>query len=126
MLVDLSAMWALYMVNGEVVDAWEVGVGKAGSDSRPGSYSVGLKQKDPMWSPVGREPVPFGDPENPLGTRWLAWFEDGKPTTLGFHGTNDPTSVGRRVSEGCIRLRNEDVEVLYDILPIGAAVEVVP
>jgi lipoprotein-anchoring transpeptidase ErfK/SrfK len=79
-----------------------------------------------MWAPVGREPVPFGDPENPLGTRWLEWRLDGERTSLGFHGTNDAASVGRRVSEGCIRLRNPDVERLYEILPLGAEVRVQP
>ena len=125
-IVDLSAMWAFYTLGGEVADAWEVGVGKDGSDTQPGTYTIGLKQQNPMWSPVGREPVAFGDPANPLGTRWLAWHLDGRSTTLGFHGTNDPSGVGRRVSEGCIRMRNPDVEALYDVLPQGAEVRVQP
>ena len=56
----------------------------------------------------------------------MAWHEDGKGTSLGFHGTNDPQGVGRRVSDGCIRMRNEDVEVLFAITPLGAAVRVQP
>ncbi|MCC7012634.1 MAG: L,D-transpeptidase [Planctomycetes bacterium] len=126
MLVDLSAMWAFYCYADELVVGWEIGVGKSGSDTRPGVYTIGLKQENPMWSPVGRDPVPFGDPANPLGTRWLAWYQDGRGTTLGFHGTNDPTSVGKRVSEGCIRMRNEDVEALFEILPKDAEVRVQP
>lgn len=126
MRVDLSAMWAFYCFGDEVAAAWEVGVGREGSDTRPGIYTVGAKQERPMWSPVGREPVPFGDPQNPLGTRWLAWYQDGRASSLGFHGTNDPTSVGKRVSEGCIRMRNEDVEQLFEILPLHAEVRVQP
>ena len=125
-IVDLSAMWVLYTLGGEVAEAWEVGVGKDGSDTKAGLYSIGLKQQNPMWTPVGREPVPFGDPTNPLGTRWLAWHSDGRSTSLGFHGTNDPSGIGRQVSEGCIRMRNEDVEVLFEILPQGAEVRVQP
>ena len=125
-IVDLSAMWILYTLSGEVADAWEVGVGKDGSDTKPGVYTIGLKQENPMWTPAGREPVPFGDPTNPLGTRWLAWHIDGRGTSLGFHGTNDASGIGRRVSEGCIRMRNEDVESLFDILPQGSEVRVQP
>lgn len=123
-LVDISAMWALYMLGDEVAAAWEVGVGKDASPTRPGVYTVGLKQKDPMWSPVGRTPVPYGDPQNPLGTRWMAWYEAGKNTSLGFHGTNDERGVGQRVSDGCVRMRNQDVEALFEILPKDAPVQV--
>lgn len=124
--VDLSAMWAFYCFGDEVAAAWEVGVGREGRDTRAGVYTIGAKQERPMWSPVGREPVPFGDPTNPLGTRWLAWYQEGRATSLGFHGTNDPTGVGQRVSEGCIRMRNEDVEQLFEILPLNAEVRVQP
>jgi lipoprotein-anchoring transpeptidase ErfK/SrfK len=125
-LVDISAMWTVFLLGDEVAAAWEVGVGKDSSPTRPGDYTIGLKQKEPMWSPVGRSPVPFGDPENPLGTRWLAWFEQGKNTSLGFHGTNDAAGIGRRVSDGCVRMRNEDVELLFEILPKDSAARVAP
>jgi len=124
-LVDLSAMWIFYRHGNQVVAAWEVGIGRDGSATRPGAYTIGLKQKEPMWFPSGRTPVPYGDPQNPLGTRWMAWFQDGHEIShLGFHGTNDPSGVGRRVSEGCIRMRDAEVEALFDILPEGAPVNV--
>ncbi len=124
--VDISARWMLYLLGDEVAASWEVGVGKESTPTRAGRYTVGLKQKDPMWSPVGREPVPFGDPQNPLGTRWLAWFDGGSNTSLGFHGTNDPAGIGQWVSDGCVRMRNADVELLYEILPKDAPVIVSP
>jgi hypothetical protein len=126
MLIDLSAMWAFYRLGDELVAGWEIGVGKDGSQTQPGTYTIGLKQENPMWCPLGREPVPFGDPQNPLGTRWLAWHIDGRSTSLGIHGTNDPSGVGRRVSEGCIRMRNPEVEELFEILPLGAEIRVQP
>jgi len=125
-LVDISGMWTLFLLGDEVAASWEVGVGKAQTPTRPGAYTVGLKQKEPMWSPVGRAPVPYGDPENPLGTRWLAWFDQGRNTSLGFHGTNDPSGVGRAASDGCVRMRNADVELLFEILPRDARVLVRP
>ncbi len=125
-IVDISSRWVLYLLGDEVAASWEVGVGKDTTPTRPGRYTVGLKQKEPMWSPVGRDPVPYGDPQNPLGTRWLAWFEDGRNTSLGFHGTNDASGVGRAVSDGCVRMRNADVELLFEILPKDASVLVQP
>jgi len=126
-LVDLSARWAFYLLGGEVAAAWRVGVGKEGSPTAPGRYTIGNKQEDPPWFPEGRPMVPYGDPRNPLGTRWMSWDdENGRPSSLGFHGTNDPSGVGGQVSEGCIRMHNEDVELLFEILPVGAEVVVQP
>jgi hypothetical protein len=125
-IVDISAMWTVFLLGDEAAAAWEVGVGRDATPTRPGEYTIGLKQKEPMWSPVGRAPVPFGDPENPLGTRWLAWFEQGKNSSLGFHGTNDASGIGRRVSDGCVRMRNSDVELLFEILPKDATARVAP
>ena len=80
-----------------------------------------------MWFRPGEAPVPFGDPQNPLGTRWIAWFSpDGKKTSLGFHGTNEPESMGKMVSEGCVRMRNNDVEVLFEVVPRDSTVIVRP
>lgn len=127
MIVDLDAHWTFYMLGDLVAAAWEVGVGKPESETRAGEYRVGEKREEPMWFPAGRAPVPYGDPENPLGTRWIALTHlDGATTGLGFHGTNDPSSVGKDLSQGCVRMRNEDVEVLFEILPKGAAVSIRP
>ena len=73
---------------------------------------------------TGQEMIPFGDPRNPLGTRWIGWFEDGLRTSYGFHGTQEPESVGNASSDGCVRFHNADVEVLFEILPEGASVVV--
>jgi len=126
-LVDLDAHWAFYLASDEVVAAWPIGVGKEDSATRTGAFQVGKKLKEPMWFPAGRKPVPYGAPENPLGTRWIEWNDiEGKPTHLGFHGTNEPGSIGRDGSLGCIRMRTEDVEELFEILPVGASVQVNP
>ncbi|MBL8857961.1 MAG: L,D-transpeptidase family protein [Planctomycetes bacterium] len=126
MLVDLDARWAFYIVGNEVAQAWEVGVGKEGG-TRQGQYTVGDKKEEPMWFRPGQAPVPYGSPENPLGTRWIAWLDaDGATTGLGFHGTNQPESIGKDESQGCIRMRNADVEELFEILPRGAVIQVQP
>ena len=127
MLVDLDARWAFYLLGDVVAAAWPVGVGKPGSETPPGDYTVGDKSNRPMWFPPGQAPVPFGDPKNPLGTRWIEWVsQGGTKLHLGFHGTRDPESIGQDESQGCVRMLNRHVEELYEILPVGAAIHVQP
>jgi lipoprotein-anchoring transpeptidase ErfK/SrfK len=63
-----------------------------------------------------------GGPDNPLGARALYLFANGADTLYRIHGTNDPRSVGRAVSSGCIRLLNEDIAELYELVKIGTKV----
>lgn len=123
-LVDLSSRWLLYLIGDEVAGAWEVGIGRAGEETIVGTFLAGDKQMNPMWFPRGQAPVPNSDPENPLGTRWIGWYRDGNKTGYGFHGTRHPESIGQAASDGCVRMRNEEVEELFEILPIGAAIQV--
>ena len=124
-LVDLSARWMLFFLGENVVCSYPVGIGRQGSETPVGSYRIGEKTSEPTWFPPGAAPVPFNDPRNPLGTRWMAWqSEGGSNTALGFHGTREPSSIGQQGSEGCIRLLNSDVEELFELLPRGTPVRV--
>lgn len=123
-IVDLEARWAFYLFGSEVAAAWPVGIGRPGEETPAGNYIAGEKLENPPWMPVGREMVPFGDPRNPLGTRWITWERDGVKTSYGFHGTKDPDSVGHASSDGCIRFHNEDVEQLFEILPKGSPLHI--
>ena len=68
-----------------------------------------------MWySPEGV--FPFGHPKNVLGTRWIGFEEKEGLYGYGIHGTAEPESIGKAESNGCIRLRNEDVEELFDFV----------
>ncbi len=125
-LVDLGARWALYRLGDEVAAAWPVGIGRPGEETPSGDFVVRNKLENPPWMKVGQEPIPFGDPRNPLGTRWIGWSLDGQASSLGFHGTTEPESIGKALSDGCVRLRNADVEVLFEILPEGAPIHVQP
>ena len=121
-LVDLSSRWLLYLMGGEVAAAWEVGIGRQGEETILGDFVAAEKQKEPTWWPKGQEPQYF--PDNPLGTRWIAWFRNGEKTGYGIHGTWEDDSIGQAASDGCIRMHNQDVEVLFSILPVGATVRV--
>jgi lipoprotein-anchoring transpeptidase ErfK/SrfK len=59
---------------------------------------------------------------NPLGARALYLYRDGQDTYFRIHGTNEPDSIGKAVSSGCIRMLNQDVIDLYTRVPIGAPV----
>ncbi|GLK81508.1 L,D-transpeptidase [Methylopila turkensis] len=122
----------LYLVepNGRAV-RYGVGVGKEGF-GWSGEAVVGAKQEWPDWVPppemLQRRPdLPLrmaGGPENPLGARALYLHRGGRDTLFRIHGTNEPHTIGRAMSSGCIRMINFDVEDLYTRVPIGAKVVV--
>ena len=97
-----------------------------------GEAVVGRKAKWPRWTPTAnmrmRNPkLPVhqdGGPSNPLGARALYLYKDGRDTLYRIHGTNDPSSIGRAASSGCIRMLNEDVFELFGSVPIGTRVVV--
>jgi lipoprotein-anchoring transpeptidase ErfK/SrfK len=70
--------------------------------------------------PAGME----GGLESPLGARAMYLYQDGRDTLFRIHGTNEPWSIGEKVSSGCVRLLNEDVADLYERVKVGAKVYV--
>jgi lipoprotein-anchoring transpeptidase ErfK/SrfK len=104
-----------------------IGVGRPGF-TWAGTHKVTAKREWPDWYPpkemLERQPyLPHhmaGGPNNPLGARAL--YLAG--TMYRIHGTNNPATIGRQVSSGCIRLRNADVEDLYNRVGVGAKVVV--
>ena len=105
---------------------YSVGTGEYGK-TPIGTFVIKDKQKEPVWwHPSGKE-IPYGDPENILGTRWMAIQATGDtPPARGYgiHGTWDESSIGKAVSAGCIRMRNKDVEELYMLVPLGTPVTI--
>jgi len=112
------------LLNGDFFKRYFVGTGKFGK-TPAGTFEIWDRIQEPVWwRPNGKE-IPFGDPENILGTRWMAIrATDGTPKVRGYgiHGTWDNNSIGKAESAGCIRLRNTDVEELYDLIPLGTKI----
>ncbi|NDR57237.1 L,D-transpeptidase [Aliiruegeria sabulilitoris] len=115
-----------------------VGVGKAGLEFT-GQATIDVKKEWPTWRPtdemIERDPRSYakfngtdyvmpGGPSNPLGARALYLFQNGKDTYFRIHGTTAPESIGRSVSNGCIRMLNEHVIDLYNRVPLGTVVTV--
>jgi lipoprotein-anchoring transpeptidase ErfK/SrfK len=100
-----------------VVKVYQTAVGAPVSPSPEGSFTIVNHIADPTWYTKGRIVGP--GKANPLGTRWMGLSLKG----YGIHGTNVPSSIGRNASHGCIRMRNHDVEELFEIVAVGDAVE---
>lgn len=129
----------LYLVTGpNQARRYGVGVGKAGLEFK-GDALIQRKAKWPNWRPtpemIKREPRTYakfvdneyiqpGGPSNPLGARALYLYKNGRDTYFRIHGTTKPRSIGRSVSNGCIRMINEHVKDLYERVPTGTKVTV--
>jgi lipoprotein-anchoring transpeptidase ErfK/SrfK len=111
-LVDKSDYTLTLLLNGRFIKQFSVGIGK--SDKTPvGEFVVDNKLINPVWySPDGI--YQFGDPKNVLGTRWIGFEDQEGLYGYGIHGTREPDSIGKEMSNGCIRLTNEDVEELFN------------
>ena len=113
----------------QFITNFPVGLGK--DDSTPGgTWIVSDRIRDPKWwGARGLPPIESGDPKNPLGKFWLALTGTaGKAEgqqSYGIHGTIDPESIGKQASMGCIRMRNEDVAVVYTLVLSGKSTVVV-
>lgn len=106
----------------KLVKRYLVGIGK--DDLTPaGAFRISDKIQNPRW--YSHEGViPFGDPRNILGTRWMTLSQNSRHTGLGIHGTTEPQTVPGRYSRGCIRMLNKDVEELCKLVPIGTIIEI--
>ncbi len=102
--------------DGEIVKTYRVSTGE--NLSTPiGTFEIEEKLISPLWYKVGAIVEP-DSPEYELGSRWMGFSASG----YGIHGTKDASSIGGHITKGCVRMRNEDVEELYAIIPSGTEV----
>jgi len=117
--VDKSQNLLFLKRKDDVIKTYLVSTGK--NNSTPiGKFKVVNKLKNPVWFKAGAV-VPPNSPDNVLGTRWIGLDVKG----YGIHGNRDENEIGKQVTQGCIRMKNKDVEELYDIVPIGTEVIIV-
>jgi lipoprotein-anchoring transpeptidase ErfK/SrfK len=128
-IVDTPHTYLYYILGGGRAIRYGIGVGREGF-TWSGVKSVARKAEWPDWYPppemIGRQPylprMMAGGPGNPLGARAL--YIGG--TEYRIHGTNAPSTIGKHVSSGCIRLRNADIIDLFSRVKVGAKVIVLP
>ena len=116
----------LWVLVGEVpVKVLPVGLGMNGRTPE-GTFEIEEMMPRPDYWPPGGKRIPFGQKGNPLGTRWIGFRDTPDAQGIGIHGTDDPDSIGKDMSQGCVRLRNADVEQLFTWVTVGTQVEVRP
>jgi len=118
-LVDKSQNILILKLDDEVIKTYSVSTGD--NNSTPiGVYKIINKLVDPVWYKDGQA-IPASSPENILGTRWLG-FDLPK---YGIHGTIEPENIGKQITQGCVRMRNEEVEEIFILVPVGTEVTIV-
>jgi lipoprotein-anchoring transpeptidase ErfK/SrfK len=105
--------------DGQVKKVYTVAVGKPSTPSPVGTFTIERRVANPTYQHNGKI-VPPG-PRNPVGTRWMGLSKHG----YGIHGTNEPNSIGKAASHGCIRMAKADLEELYPLVAEGDTVELI-
>jgi lipoprotein-anchoring transpeptidase ErfK/SrfK len=118
-VVSLEDRKLALIEDGQVKKIYNVAVGKPSTPSPQGAFTIERRVANPVYHHNGRTVEP--GPANPVGTRWMGLSVKG----YGIHGTNEPTSIGKAASHGCIRMGKADLEDLYAQVAVGDAVEIV-
>ncbi len=141
LVLDRRHRQLMVLDNGVLRRRYPAAVGTVGWETPAGSFQVLEKQAHPVWEHPGNgNRVKPGD-TNPLGSRWIGFARNCNPrkawdgerylsvagcTVAGFHGTPHRWTVGRAVSHGCVRLYEEDVQELFELVQVGTSVTVLP
>ncbi len=104
---------------GQVKKVFPVAVGARITPSPEGEFKIINRITNPTYYHAGKV-IPAGK-ANPLGNRWMGLNKKG----YGIHGTNQPKSIGKAASHGCIRMAKKDLDELFTMVEIGDAVEIV-
>ncbi|GAA6180601.1 L,D-transpeptidase [Shimia sp. NS0008-38b] len=132
-LVVVLASYHLYhMMDERNAVRYGVAIGQEGLNFK-GRATIERKVEWPSWRPtqemIERNPAyekyadgMKGGPTNPLGSRAMYLYQDGRDTLFRIHGTTAPQSIGTPSSNGCIRMVNEHIEYLYEQVPMGSEV----
>jgi lipoprotein-anchoring transpeptidase ErfK/SrfK len=109
-----------YYNDGKLIKTFPVSTGVAFDLTPEGKFTITVKAKNPYYR---KKDIPGGAEENPLGTRWIGFDAvetDGR--IYGIHGNNNPDFIGKYVTQGCVRMYEEDVQFIFDQIPLGTKV----
>lgn len=107
------------VVDGQVKRIYMVAVGKPSTPSPVGTFTIARRAANPTYHHNGKTVLP--GPNNPVGTRWMGLSIAG----YGIHGTNEPRSIGKAASHGCIRMARADLEEFYELVAVGDTVKLI-
>ncbi len=142
LVLDRSLRQLMVLRDGRLLRRYPAAVGTEGWETPVGRHQVLEKVANPHWEhPGDGRTVPPGR-TNPLGSRWIGFHRNCEPrtnawdgerylsvdgcTVAGFHGTPHRWTVGRAVSHGCVRLYEESVQEVFDLVEVGTPVTVLP
>lgn len=119
--ISLRDRYLTLFDNGQVVKRFPVAIGAPESPTPAGNYAITRMEEAPVYHKGGKVIAP--GPENPVGVRYMAYFQIGSGE-YAIHGTAWPTWVKLRaaVSLGCIRMLNQDVIALFEQVDVGTPV----
>ena len=118
-VVSLEDRKLALVEDGQVKKVYTVAVGKPSTPSPVGTFTIERRVQNPTYHHDGKTVLP--GPGNPVGTRWMGLSIRG----YGIHGTNEPKSIGKAASHGCIRMAKVDLEEFYALVAVGDTVELV-
>lgn len=132
-VVNIPQRHLFYFAGGKLVAHYPVAVGRGDWRTPEGGFRVAVKEENPTWNvpksiqeemrregkPV-QEKVPPG-PDNPLGKYWIGLNRE----NVGIHGTNNPDSIFRSTTHGCVRMHAKDVEELFSKVAVNTPVNVI-
>jgi lipoprotein-anchoring transpeptidase ErfK/SrfK len=118
-VVSLEDRKLALVEDGQVKKVYTVAVGKPSTPSPVGNFTIERRVANPTYRHNGKTVLP--GPGNPVGTRWMGLSKHG----YGIHGTNEPKSIGKAASHGCIRMSQADLEEFYELVAVGDTVELV-
>jgi lipoprotein-anchoring transpeptidase ErfK/SrfK len=123
LIINKQTNTMAYIQEEEIRQQYSVATGRTDDLTPQGLFTIIVKAKDPYYR---KSDIPGGDPKNPLGTRWMGFDAKGTDGRIyGIHGTNNESSIGKYISNGCIRMKNSQVESLFDKVPQGTKVLIV-
>jgi L,D-transpeptidase ErfK/SrfK len=117
-VVSLEDRKLALVEDGRVKKIYAVAVGKPSTPSPTGNFTIERRVANPTYHHNGKTVLP--GPGNPVGTRWMGLSVHG----YGIHGTNEPKSIGKAASHGCIRMARADLEEFYELVAAVAAQQV--
>ncbi|MFF3024701.1 L,D-transpeptidase family protein [Gottfriedia sp. NPDC057948] len=119
-IINKSTNQLAYYENGKLYKVFKVATGKSPTLTPEGKFKIVNKIVN---RPYYKGHIPGGDPRNPLGNRWLGLNARGTwGTTYAIHGNNNPSSIGKYVSHGCVRMYDNEVEWLFNRVKLSTPV----
>ncbi|MGD1902802.1 MAG: L,D-transpeptidase [Geitlerinemataceae cyanobacterium] len=115
----------VYADDDSPIATYDVAIGKEGWETPVGEFSVTHMALDPIWENPWTGELIYPGPNNPMGRAVIVFHTVGD-AMIAFHGTPNEELIGEAVSHGCVRMRNEDILAMYEIVRFGTAVSVVP